>query len=49
MTVMYRWFEDKGYSVDIGGVRQEYPQLTTFNRWLEQNWRQSAAQQASGR
>jgi uncharacterized protein YbjT (DUF2867 family) len=49
MTVMYRWFEDKGYHVDIAGVQQEYSQLTTFNRWLEQNWIQSAAQRASGR
>ncbi len=49
MTVMYRWFEEKGYHVDIAGVRQEYPQLTSFHRWLEQNWKQQAAQRASGR
>jgi hypothetical protein len=49
MTVMYRWFEDNGYNVDLAGVRQEYPRLTSFNRWLEQNWRQPAAQQMSGR
>ncbi len=48
MTVMYRWFEEKGYHVDIAGVRQEYPQLTTFHRWLEQSWSRSAAQGASG-
>jgi hypothetical protein len=35
--------------VDLAGVRQEYPRLTSFNRWLEQNWRQPAAQQMSGR
>jgi uncharacterized protein YbjT (DUF2867 family) len=49
MTVMYRWFDEKGYSVDIGAVRQHYPELTSFNRWLEQNWTRSAAQGASGR
>jgi hypothetical protein len=49
MTVMYRWFEGKGYHVDIAGVRQEYSHLTTFNRWLEQNWVSSVAQRASGR
>jgi len=47
MTVMFRWFEDKGYSVDIGGVRQEYPHLTSFNGWLEQQWSRPAAQGAS--
>ena len=49
MTVMYRWFEERGYDIDIAAVRQEYPQLTQFNRWLEQNWARLAAQGASGR
>ncbi len=49
MTVMYRWFEEKGYSVDIAAVRQDYPELTNFNKWLEQNWRRPAAQGAFAR
>jgi uncharacterized protein YbjT (DUF2867 family) len=49
MTIMYRWFEDNGYHVDIAGVRQQYPPLTSFNSWLEQNWTRPAAQRASGR
>jgi uncharacterized protein YbjT (DUF2867 family) len=49
MAVMYRWFEDKGYNVDIAGVRHEYPRLTSFNKWMEQNWNRPAAQQMSGR
>ena len=49
MTVMFRWFEEKGYSVDIGAVRQQYPELKSFNRWLEQKWTRSAAQGAFGR
>ena len=49
ITVMYRWFEDTGYSVDIAAVRDQYPGLTSFNRWLEQNWSRPAAQRASGR
>ena len=49
MTVMFRWFENKGYSADISAVRQEHPQLTTFNRWLEQNWTRPAAQRATSR
>jgi len=39
MTKMYRWFEEVGYHVDISAVRQEYPKLTTFDRWLNQTWR----------
>src|SRR5581483_4652913 len=45
MTVMYRWFEENGYSVDIPGVRREYSNLTGFNRWLQQNWNRPATQQ----
>lgn len=48
MTVMYRWFEEKGYSVDITAVRQNYPALTAFNRWLQQNWTRPVARSASG-
>lgn len=49
ITVMYRWFEEKGYNVDIPAVRQDYPALKTFNRWLEEEWSRRAAQHASGR
>ncbi|HEX4748873.1 MAG TPA: NmrA/HSCARG family protein [Bryobacteraceae bacterium] len=45
-TVMFRWFEEKGYHVDIANVRQHYPALTSFNRWLEQNWGRAAGQGA---
>lgn len=38
MTAMYRWLEDVGYDVDISAVRQEYPNLTTFERWLHTRW-----------
>jgi len=38
MTAMYRWFEEHGYSVDISQVRQEYSQLTGFDRWLSMHW-----------
>jgi uncharacterized protein YbjT (DUF2867 family) len=47
MTVMYRWFEDKGYNIDMAAVRQNYPELTTFNRWLDQRWSRPAAQGAT--
>lgn len=38
-ATMYRWFEDVGYSVDIAALRQEHPNLMTFERWLQRNWR----------
>jgi len=38
ITTMYRWFENTGYHVDISRVRQDYPKLSTFDRWLNANW-----------
>jgi uncharacterized protein YbjT (DUF2867 family) len=32
ITVMYRWFQDVGYHVDIPALRQELPSLTSFDR-----------------
>ena len=32
--VMYRWFNDVGYEADITALRQEYPELTNFERYL---------------
>ncbi len=38
MTAMYRWFEQVGYHVDIPALRQEYSNLTGFERWLQSRW-----------
>ena len=38
ITAMYRWFNDVGYHADIAAVRQEYPKLNSFVRWLNANW-----------
>lgn len=38
LTKMYRWFDESGYRVDIDAVRQQYPSLMTFERWLAKNW-----------
>jgi uncharacterized protein YbjT (DUF2867 family) len=38
-TRMYRWFQDVGLHYDISAIRQEYPNLTTFERWLQKEWR----------
>lgn len=35
---MYRWFEEVGYRVDIPSLRQEYSNLTSFERWLQTTW-----------
>jgi uncharacterized protein YbjT (DUF2867 family) len=42
MTLMYRWFQDHGYTADIATLRQEYPNLMNFERWLQSNWRPKA-------
>ena len=39
MTIMYRWFQDHGYTVDIGSLRNEHPNLMTFERWMQSHWR----------
>jgi uncharacterized protein YbjT (DUF2867 family) len=33
-AVMYRWFNDVGYEADIAALREEYPELTTFEGYL---------------
>jgi uncharacterized protein YbjT (DUF2867 family) len=38
ITLMYRWFQDTGYHVDISAVRQEYPKLTSFTSWINSSW-----------
>jgi len=34
MTVMYRWFQDVGYSADIEALRRVYPELQTLRKHL---------------
>ena len=41
IAAMYRWFESTGYHVEIGAVRQEYPNLTTFDKWINSHWHSS--------
>jgi uncharacterized protein YbjT (DUF2867 family) len=38
LTVMYHWFEEKGFHFNIEQVRREYPLTHTFNQWLEVYW-----------
>jgi uncharacterized protein YbjT (DUF2867 family) len=34
LAVIYEWFKEVGYEADIGALREEYPGLTTFERYL---------------
>jgi uncharacterized protein YbjT (DUF2867 family) len=34
MTIMYRWFEDEGYSVDVDVLRERYPNLVAAKDFL---------------
>jgi uncharacterized protein YbjT (DUF2867 family) len=43
LTLMYHWFEEKGFHFNIEHVRREYPLTHTFNRWLEAHWNTTAA------
>jgi uncharacterized protein YbjT (DUF2867 family) len=42
LTVMYHWFEEKGFHFNIEEVRREYPPTHTFDRWLEGYWNTTA-------
>jgi uncharacterized protein YbjT (DUF2867 family) len=42
LTVMYHWFEEKGFHFNIEEVRREYPPTHTFDRWLEAYWNTTA-------
>lgn len=42
MTVMFRWFEAVGYHVDISALREEHPNLLTFEHWLQTHWANAA-------
>ena len=38
-AIMYPWFIDKGYTVDIGGLREKYPAVGwhRFADWAREN------------
>jgi uncharacterized protein YbjT (DUF2867 family) len=42
LTVMYHWFEEKGFHFNVEEVRREYPATHTFDRWLETHWNTTA-------
>ncbi len=49
MTLMMHWFENVGYHADIPALRQLYPRLTSFQRWVQtQDWKRVLGVQAKG-
>ena len=38
MTAMWKFFDSGGFGVDIPSLRQELPNMMTFERWLRSNW-----------
>jgi uncharacterized protein YbjT (DUF2867 family) len=47
-TVNYRWFNEVGYEADIAALRQEHPELTTFERYLRSHGWEGAEVPAGG-
>ena len=45
IALMYRWFVDPGYSVDVEGLRERYPNLTTVPEFLAELAAPDTAQQ----
>ena len=48
-ALMYRWFNDVGYEADVAALRQEYPELTTFERYLRSHGWEGAELPAEGK
>ena len=47
-TLNLRWINDVGYEADIAALRQEYPELTTFERYLRTHGWEGAEVPAGG-
>ncbi len=44
MTIMYRWFENVGYSADLAQLKRDFPAPTDFESYLrEHDWVKQAA------
>jgi len=35
MTEMLRWFDESGYNADITALRSQYPNLLTYQEYLQ--------------
>ena len=36
MTLMTRWFDEKGYGIDVAALREQYPNLKTYREFLRE-------------
>lgn len=43
LTVMWKWFQDVGYHIDIAALQRDYPDLKRFEQWLQSSWRAKGA------
>lgn len=39
LTIMYKWFDEVGYQLDVAALRQENPRLMRFEAWLRTHWK----------
>lgn len=39
LAIMWKWFQNVGYHIDISALHREHPHWTTFEKWLQSNWR----------
>ena len=46
LTVMYEWFNRVGYEANIAALREEYPELTNFERYLRKHGWDGALKEA---
>jgi hypothetical protein len=37
-ALMFKWFQDVGYHADVSALRQEMPNLMSFERWRNTYW-----------
>jgi uncharacterized protein YbjT (DUF2867 family) len=41
-AIMFKWFEEVGFSADIAALREENSKLTHFEPWLRSHFQQTA-------
>ena len=49
VTIMYRWFENVGYSANFAELKRDFPALTNFEAYLrDRGWAKSAENRSDG-
>jgi uncharacterized protein YbjT (DUF2867 family) len=39
LAIMWKWFQEVGYHIDVSALRRERPSLISFEQWLQSHWR----------